>query len=58
MRNARHSGLTSLKDIASEDERYRAETEVSGLRWFGPMAEPRMLHVHHNGIGTSNHTTV
>jgi hypothetical protein len=28
VRNARHSGLQSLKDIASEDERFRAETEV------------------------------
>lgn len=32
MRNARHSGLQSLKDIASEDERFRAETEVGVLQ--------------------------
>jgi hypothetical protein len=32
VRNARHSGLQSLKDIASEDERFRAETEVGVLQ--------------------------
>lgn len=31
VRNARQSGMASLKEIASEDERFRAETEVGAV---------------------------